>query len=236
MRNLFGHALSHPKIWQREIVAGITAFFAISYIIIVNPLILADAGIPVELSVFATIFSSVIGCLLMAFVANAPIVLTPGMGINAFFTYTICVQMGLSWHEALAISLVSGLIFAFVACSKWAARLSGAVAPSLKCAITAGIGLFLVEIGLEKGGFARHLRLGSEFSSLPAQCDGQFLHRHCGDQRAWLLYGRGAEQSGQCQSGRHRSLSAAFAAGGFFEIAVHTVFTGSVFHVHDYGL
>ena len=81
------------------------AFFAISYIIIVNPLILADAGIPVELSVFATIFSSVIGCLLMAFVANAPIVLTPGMGINAFFTYTICVQMGLSWHEALAISV-----------------------------------------------------------------------------------------------------------------------------------
>ncbi|WP_256219545.1 NCS2 family permease [Selenomonas ruminantium] len=155
MRNLFGHALSHPKIWQREIVAGITAFFAISYIIIVNPLILADAGIPVELSVFATIFSSVIGCLLMAFVANAPIVLTPGMGINAFFTYTICVQMGLSWHEALAISLVSGLIFAFVACSKWAARLSGAVAPSLKCAITAGIGLFLVEIGLEKAELIR---------------------------------------------------------------------------------
>ena len=158
MRDLFGGALRKRSIWQRELIAGVTAFFAISYIIIVNPLILADAGIPAELSVFATIFSSVIGCLLMAFVANAPIVLTPGMGINAFFTYTICVQMGLSWHEALAISLVSGLIFAFVACSKWAARLSGAVAPSLKCAITAGIGLFLVEIGLEK---AELIRRGS---------------------------------------------------------------------------
>ena len=155
MRNLFGHALSHPKIWQREIVAGITAFFAISYIIIVNPLILADAGIPVELSVFATIFSSVIGCLLMAFVANAPIVLTPGMGINAFFTYTICVQMGLSWHEAVAISMISGLIFACVACSRWTGRLSRAVPASLKCAITAGIGLFLVEIGLEKAQLIR---------------------------------------------------------------------------------
>jgi len=147
--------LQHPKIWQREIMAGITAFFAISYIIIVNPLILADAGIPVELSVFATIFSSVIGCLLMAFVANAPIVLTPGMGINAFFTYTICVQMGLSWHEAVAISMISGLIFACVACSRWTGRLSRAVPASLKCAITAGIGLFLVEIGLEKAQLIR---------------------------------------------------------------------------------
>ena len=155
MRNMFGHALQHPKIWQREIVAGITAFFAISYIIIVNPLILADAGIPVELSVFATIFSSVIGCLLMAFVANAPIVLTPGMGINAFFTYTICVQMGLSWQEAVAISMISGLVFACVACSRWTERLSHAVPASLKCAITAGIGLFLVEIGLEKAQLIR---------------------------------------------------------------------------------
>lgn len=155
MRNLFGHALAHPKVGQREVVSGITAFFAISYIIIVNPLILADAGIPVELSVFATIFSSVVGCLLMAFVANAPIVLTPGMGINAFFTYTICVQMGLSWHEALGISLLSGVIFAMVACSRWAGRLSAAVPPSLKCAITAGIGLFLVEIGLEKAQLIR---------------------------------------------------------------------------------
>lgn len=151
MKKLFDGALQDRKVWQREVVAGITAFFAISYIIIVNPLILADAGIPAELSVFATIFSSVIGCVLMAFVANVPIVLTPGMGINAFFTYTICVTMGLSWQEAIAISLVSGLIFAFVACTKWCLRLSQAVPGSLKCAITAGIGLYLVEIGLEKG-------------------------------------------------------------------------------------
>ena len=150
MEKLFGGALKDRKVWQRELIAGITAFFAISYIIIVNPLILADAGIPAELSVFATIFSSIIGCLLMAFVADAPIVLTPGMGINAFFTYTICVQLGLHWQEAIAISLVSGLIFAFVACTRWSSRLSQAVPASLKCAITAGVGLYLVEIGLEK--------------------------------------------------------------------------------------
>ena len=81
MDKLFGGALKDRRILQREILAGVTAFFAISYIIIVNPLILSDAGIPVGMSVFATIFSSVIGCLIMAFVADAPIVLTPGMGI-----------------------------------------------------------------------------------------------------------------------------------------------------------
>ena len=97
---LFDGVLKDRRLWQREILAGITAFFAISYIIVVNPMILADAGIPAELSVFATIFSSIIGCLIMAFVADAPIVLTPGMGVNAFFTYTICVQMGLTWQEA----------------------------------------------------------------------------------------------------------------------------------------
>ena len=91
---------------RREIVAGITGFFAISYIIIVNPMILADGGIPADLSVFATIFSSVIGCLIMAFYADAPIILTPGMGINAFFTYTVVASMGLAWQEALAIYLL----------------------------------------------------------------------------------------------------------------------------------
>ena len=159
MKTLFGGVLKDRNIWQRELIAGVTAFFAISYIIIVNPLILADAGIPAELSVFATIFSSIIGCLIMAFVADAPIVLTPGMGINAFFTYTICVQLGLSWQEAIAISLVSGLIFAFVACTKWCLKLSRAVPNSLKCAITAGIGLYLVEIGLEKGSLTNPVAL-----------------------------------------------------------------------------
>ena len=86
-----------------EVMAGLTSFFAISYIVIVNPLILADGGIPAELSVFATIFASAIGCLLMAFWADAPIILTPGMGINAFFTYTVVVNMGFRWQEALAI-------------------------------------------------------------------------------------------------------------------------------------
>ena len=132
---------------RREVVAGITGFFAISYIIIVNPMILADGGIPADLSVFATIFSSVIGCLIMAFYADAPIILTPGMGINAFFTYTVVASMGLAWQEALAISLVAAVLFAIVACTR--------LRTLLKTAITVGIGLFLVEIGLEKAQLIR---------------------------------------------------------------------------------
>lgn len=140
------------KVLKQEIVAGLTGFFAISYIILVNPMILKDAGIPTDLSVFATIISSVIGCLIMGFYANAPIILTPGMGVNAFFTYTICSTMGLSWQVAVAISMVASLIYMLVAFTKLSHLLAEAIPQSLKSGITAGIGLFLVEIGLEKAG------------------------------------------------------------------------------------
>ncbi|WCJ47537.1 NCS2 family permease [Levilactobacillus brevis] len=145
-------ALRHKDVVRNELIAGITGFFAISYIIIVNPLILKDAGIPTDLSVFATIFSSVIGCLIMAFWANAPIILTPGMGVNAFFTYTIVVNMGLSWQEALGIAAVASFVYMLIAFTKVSTILSEAIPESLKSGITAGIGLFLVEIGLEKAG------------------------------------------------------------------------------------
>ncbi|MFD1550062.1 NCS2 family permease [Levilactobacillus fuyuanensis] len=145
-------ALRHKDVVRNELIAGVTGFFAISYIIIVNPLILKDAGIPTDLSVFATIFSSVIGCLVMAFWANAPIILTPGMGVNAFFTYTIVVNMGLSWREALGIAAVASFVYMLIAFTKVSTILSEAIPESLKSGITAGIGLFLVEIGLEKAG------------------------------------------------------------------------------------
>lgn len=145
-------ALRHKDVVRNELIAGVTGFFAISYIIIVNPLILKDAGIPTDLSVFATIFSSVIGCLVMAFWANAPIILTPGMGVNAFFTYTIVVNMGLSWREALGIAAVASFVYMLIAFTKVSTILSDAIPESLKSGITAGIGLFLVEIGLEKAG------------------------------------------------------------------------------------
>ncbi len=135
---------------KREIIAGITGFFAISYIIIVNPMILKDAGIPTDLSVFATIISSLVDCLIMGFWANAPVILTPGMGVNAFITYTVVVAMGLSWQEALAISIVASVIYVIIAFTKLSTILAKGIPDTLKAGITAGIGLFLVEIGLEK--------------------------------------------------------------------------------------
>ena len=135
---------------KTEMIAGLTGFFAISYIIIVNPIILTDAKIPAALSVFATIFSSALGCLIMGLWANAPIIITPGMGVNAFFTYTLVIGMKLDWQQAIAISIISSVIYMIVAFSKVSEKLSRAIPQELKIGITAGIGMFLVTLGLEK--------------------------------------------------------------------------------------
>ncbi|MCA1040008.1 NCS2 family permease [Bacillus infantis] len=138
--------------FKKEVMAGTIGFFTIVYIIAVNSLILSEAGIPLEAAIMATIITSVVGCFLMGFWANVPILLVPGMGINALFSYTLVQSMGLSWQEALAVVFVSGLVFAFVAFSRFAGSLSAAIPQSLKEAITVGLGLFLMLIGLEKGG------------------------------------------------------------------------------------
>ncbi|WP_040761363.1 solute carrier family 23 protein [Weissella halotolerans] len=140
---------------KTEVLAGLTSFFAISYIMIINPMILTDAGIPANLSVFATIFASVLGCLLMAIWAQAPIVLTPGMGVNAFFTYTLVVGMRLNWREAIAISIMSSIIYIMIAFTPLSDFLMATIPQTLKNGITAGIGLFLVTLGLEKAGLVQ---------------------------------------------------------------------------------
>src|SRR6516225_8843485 len=137
---------------KQEVVAGVTSFFTIVYIMIVNASILSDAGIPLEAGILATVFSSFVGCLLMAFWANAPEILVPGMGVNAFFTYTAVHTLSLTWQEALAAVFVAGIIFAIAAFTPIARTLSVAIPQSLKEAITVGIGLFLAFIGLQKGG------------------------------------------------------------------------------------
>lgn len=141
-----------PQQLKTELLAGVTSFFAISYIIIVNPLILKDAGMPVNLSVFATIIISAIGCLIMAFWADAPVILTPGMGVNAFFTYTLVVNLKFSWREALAVSILSSLAYLVIAFTPLVHLLAKTIPASLKTGISVGIGLFLVELGLKKAG------------------------------------------------------------------------------------
>lgn len=137
---------------RKEILAGIVSFFSISYILFVNPMILSQAGVPAEYSVFATIFVSAIGSFLMGLMANAPLVMAPGMGENAFFTFTLVAGLGLSWQEGLAAVVISGTIFVLLAFSGVMRIFSLAIPNELKQAITAGIGLFLVVIGLENAG------------------------------------------------------------------------------------
>ncbi|MBO0466991.1 NCS2 family permease [Enterococcus plantarum] len=136
---------------KREVLAGTTSFFAISYIIMVNTVILAEAGMPKELTIFGTIFISILGSILIGLVADAPIVLTTGMGVNSFFTYTLVLSLGLTWQQALAASFCAGIVYLLVAFTKLSKLFAEVVPKSLKTGITVGIGFFLVLIGLEKG-------------------------------------------------------------------------------------
>ncbi|WP_232696440.1 NCS2 family permease [Brevibacillus daliensis] len=142
----------HQTTWKNEVLAGITTFFTVVYIIAVNAFILSDAGIPLEAGIVATILISFIGCLIMGFWANAPIALVPGMGINAFFSYTIVRSMGFSWEEALAVVFLSGILFIVLTFTPVAGLLARSIPDSLKEAMTVGIGLYLTFIGLQKSG------------------------------------------------------------------------------------
>jgi len=138
--------------WKGEFFAGTVGFFTVVYIVAVNSLILAEAGIPLEAAIIATILTSVVGCLLMGFLGKVPVLLVPGMGINALFSYTIVQSMGLTWQEALGVVFISGILFMLVAFTKLAEIVSKSIPASLKESITVGLGLFLMLIGLEKGG------------------------------------------------------------------------------------
>ncbi|MEK4326775.1 NCS2 family permease [Paenibacillus sp. FSL R7-0312] len=138
--------------WKREWAAGILSYFASVYIVMVNAAILHDAGMPLRAGMVATLLTAITGCLLMAFGGKTPIVVVPGMGINAFFTYTLVHSMKLHWREALAVVVVTGVLFAIVAFTSLYRILSDAIPHNLQHAITVGIGLFLTFIGLQKSG------------------------------------------------------------------------------------
>lgn len=137
--------------WRNEIIAGSVSFFAVMYIIIVNATILADAGLPIQAGMMATIVVSAVGCILMGIWGKAPIILIPGMGINAMFTYTLVYGMGLTLSQALFTVTASGILFAIIVFTPLLHRLQSALPESLLEAVTVGIGLLLVLIGLSKG-------------------------------------------------------------------------------------
>lgn len=159
--------------WRIELVAGITTFITMAYIIFVNPMILAQAGMnskgllgaevtkaglnvsndPVIAAVFvATILSAFVGTIIMGLVANVPFALAAGMGMNAFFTYYVVLTVGYTWQQALAIVFICGIINITITVTKLRIMIVDSIPDSLKNAIGAGIGLFIALIGFKEGG------------------------------------------------------------------------------------
>ena len=152
LKKLFGFDSSKSTI-KREVLAGITTFLTMSYILAVNPNIFKELpGMP-EGSVFtSTALAAIIGCLAMAFIGKLPFGLAPGMGLNAFFVYGVCIGMGYSWQFALTAVLIEGLAFIVLTLTNVREAIVNAIPLSLRNAIGAGIGLFIAFIGLSSAG------------------------------------------------------------------------------------
>lgn len=136
----------------REMQAGLTTFAAMAYILAVNPGILANAGMDRAALVTVTAMTAAIATVLMALLTNFPIALAPGMGINAFFTFTICIGQHVPWSEALGMVFVNGVIFLLLSVTGVREKIIAAIPHPLKIAVTCGIGLFIAFIGLKNGG------------------------------------------------------------------------------------
>ncbi|MDQ2183682.1 NCS2 family permease [Alcaligenaceae bacterium A4P071] len=146
------HLREHGTQVRTEVVAGITTFLTMSYIIFVNPDILSSTGMDRNAVFVATCLAAAIGTLIMAFVANWPIGMAPGMGLNAFFAFTVVKTMGYTWEQALGAVFVSGVIFLILTLTGVRAWLIKGIPSSLRSAIAAGIGLFLAIIALSNAG------------------------------------------------------------------------------------
>jgi adenine/guanine/hypoxanthine permease len=142
----------HGTTVPRELQAGVTTFAAMAYILAVNPSILADAGMDRSALVTVTALTAAVSTVLMAVLTNYPIALAPGMGINAFFTYTICLGFGVPWQDALGMVFINGVVFLGLSLTGIREKIVRAIPYPLKIAITCGIGLFIAFIGLKNGG------------------------------------------------------------------------------------
>ncbi|NLL36859.1 MAG: NCS2 family permease [Fretibacterium sp.] len=158
---------------KTEILAGITTFVTMSYIIFVNPDILSKTGMDFNALVVATCLSSAIATFLMAFMANYPIGLAPGMGLNAFFAFSVVLGMQISWKVALTAVFIEGIIFILLTLTKLREEIVNAIPKSLKIGIAGGIGVFIAFIGLQSAGIvvkndATLVALGHFKNNLPA--------------------------------------------------------------------
>ena len=152
LKKLFGFDSTKTTV-RTEIVAGITTFLTMSYILAVNPTMFGELdGMPVGSVFTSTALAAIVGCLAMAFVGKLPFGLAPGMGLNAFFVYSVCMGMGYSWQFALTAVLIEGLIFIVLTLTNLREAIVNAIPISLRNAIGAGIGLFIAFIGLKSAG------------------------------------------------------------------------------------
>ena len=137
---------------KTEMLAGVTTFLTMSYILAVNPLILSDAGMDKGAVFSATVISAVVATLVMAFYAKMPFALASGMGLNAFFAYTLVISMGYTWQQALSVVLIEGVIFILLTIFKVREAIVNSIPLDLRYSISVGIGLFIAYIGLQNGG------------------------------------------------------------------------------------
>ena len=151
LKKLFGFDPSKTTV-RTEIIAGITTFFTMSYILAVNPSLFSELDMPGGAVFTSTAIAAIVGCLAMAFVGKLPFGLAPGMGLNAFFVYTVCLGMGYPWQFALTAVLIEGLIFIVLTLTNVREAIVNAIPESLRNAIGAGIGLFIAFIGLQSAG------------------------------------------------------------------------------------
>ena len=152
LTKLFGFDPTKSTV-RKEIIAGITTFLTMSYILAVNPSLFgALEGMPGGAVFTSTAIAAIIGCLAMAFIGKLPFGLAPGMGLNAFFVYTVCMGMGYTWQFALTAVLIEGFIFIILTLTNVREAIVNAIPLSLRNAIGAGIGLFIAFIGLKSAG------------------------------------------------------------------------------------
>lgn len=158
LQKLFGFDPAKHNV-KTEMMAGLTSFLTMAYILAVNPSIfsaLASQGMDTNAVFTATVIASVIGTLVMSMYAKMPFGLAPGMGLNAFFVYTVCLTMGYSWQFALTAILLEGLIFIILSITGIRALIVNAIPMQLKAAISVGIGLFIASLGLKNSGIIEH--------------------------------------------------------------------------------
>ena len=152
LKKLFGFDPAKTTV-RTEIVAGVTTFLTMSYILAVNPTMFGELdGMPIGSVFTSTALAAIVGCLAMAFIGKLPFGLAPGMGLNAFFVYSVCMGMGYSWQFALTAVLIEGLIFIVLTLTNVREAIVDAIPMSLRNAIGAGIGLFIAFIGLKSAG------------------------------------------------------------------------------------